>query len=97
MQKGNSQNTHPILTVIGADKKGIVAQISSLLWEKKINIEEIQQGIMKGNFFMVMSIDISDAVATFGEIAGELERLGGKIGVKINMYDQEIFDTMHKI
>lgn len=95
----NEENSkdYPIITVIGKDQKGIVAQISTFLWEKKINIEEIQQGVMKGNFFMAMSVDAKDAKVSTLNLSEDLEKLGSKIGVKINIYDKEIFTAMHKI
>jgi len=93
--KPEREKKYPVVTVIGQDKKGIVAQISSFLWEKKVNIEEIQQGIMKGNFFMVMSVDIADN--SIAVLSKDLEELGKKIELKINIYDQEIFTKMHKI
>lgn len=95
----NEENSkdYPIITVIGKDQKGIVAQISTFLWEKKINIEEIQQGVMKGNFFMAMSVDAKDAKVSTLNLSEDLEKLGNKIGVKINIYDKEIFTAMHKI
>jgi ACT domain-containing protein len=97
MQQTTQKKQYPIITVIGKDKRGIVAQVSSFLWEKKINIEEIQQGIMKGSFFMVMSIDISEHSISIADFGKEFEALGQKIGVKINIYDQAIFTAMHKI
>ncbi len=97
MNKKHTQEHYPVMTVLGKDKKGIVSQVSSFLWNNKVNIEEIQQGIMKGNFFMVMSLDISECSFTMPELADELKKLGNKIGVKISIYDQTIFQVMHKI
>jgi ACT domain-containing protein len=91
------QKENPILTVLGRDKKGIVAQISTFLANQDINIEEIKQGVIEGNFFMVMSVDVSDAGKSFHEIADELKELGSRIGVEISFYNQEIFKAMHKV
>jgi ACT domain-containing protein len=88
---------HHIITVIGQDKTGIVAQVSSFLWQRKINIEEIQQGIMQGKFFMVMAVDASLSESKIPELSDELSRLGEQIGVKILIYDQGIFTAMHKV
>jgi ACT domain-containing protein len=49
------------ITVIGEDKKGIVARISGLLYECNANIEDISQGIMQGYFVMTMLADLKDA------------------------------------
>jgi ACT domain-containing protein len=88
---------HPILTVIGEDKRGIVAQISTILWKEHINIEEIRQGIIEGKFFMVMSIDTTESKLSFEEIEQKLKDAGKETGVEISMYNQSIFSAMHKI
>lgn len=88
---------HPILTVIGEDKRGIVAQISTALWEETINIEEIRQGIIEGKFFMVMSVDITGSPLSFEQIEEKLKKVGETTGVEITLYNQSIFSAMHKI
>jgi ACT domain-containing protein len=97
MIENNSAEQNHIITVIGQDKTGIVAQVSSFLWEQKINIEEIQQGVMQGKFFMVMAVDASQSQAEVPKLADDLEQLGQKIGVKILLYDKRIFTAMHKV
>ncbi len=49
------------ITVLGQDKKGIVARISGLLYESSVNIEDISQGIMEGYFVMTMAVDMREA------------------------------------
>ena len=49
------------ITVIGEDKKGIVAKISMLLYECGINIEDINQRIMDRYFVMTMLVDMKDS------------------------------------
>ena len=93
----NNQDQFPIITVIGRDHPGIVAQISTMLWENRINIEEISQGVIKGNFFMVMAVDLKDAKIDFAALAQKLKLLGKKIGADISLYNQEIFTAMNRI
>ena len=50
-----------IITVIGKDKSGIIAKISGVLADNKINIEDINQTIVQGNFTMFMLCDFSGA------------------------------------
>ncbi|RLC36481.1 ACT domain-containing protein [Candidatus Falkowbacteria bacterium] len=97
MAKKNKTSNMPIITVIGKDTKGIVAQVSNLLWKKDINIEEIKQGIIKGSFFMIMSVDMKDSPTSFHQLSKELKKLGKKINLEINIYNQEIFTAINKI
>ena len=87
----------PLITVIARDRPGLVAQISSLLWEKGINIEEINQGVIKGNFFMIMAVDLAAASVSFDVLSRELKTLGKKIGADISLYNQRIFTAMNRV
>ena len=48
-----------IVSVIGKDKKGIIAKVSNILYENDINIEDISQTIMQDYFTMIMMVSIS--------------------------------------
>ena len=97
MAKTKQDKKLPIITVIGRDTKGIVAQVSTLLWKREVNIEEIKQGVIKGNFFMIMAVDIDDSPVTFEQLSKELKKLGIKINLDINLYNQEIFTAINQI
>ena len=47
-----------IITVVGSDKVGIIANVSSFLAEHKINIAAITQTILSGNFVMMMMVNL---------------------------------------
>ena len=86
-----------IITVIGEDKAGIIASVSGLLAEKKINIEDISQTIMQGYFTMIMLVNIETSTTSIEDLKGELDALGNKIGVKIILQHEDIFNAMHRV
>ncbi len=86
-----------IITVIGKDKSGIIANVSSLLAQKKINIEDISQTIMQGFFTMIMLVQIETSTISVEELKNELDALGNEIGVKIILQHEDIFNAMHRI
>ena len=85
------------ITVIGQDKKGIVARISNLLYECNVNIEDISQGIMEGYFIMTMAVDMRDANRDLEAIGGSLQALGKEMGMTIQIQHQNVFKMMHRI
>jgi ACT domain-containing protein len=85
------------ITVIGQDKKGIVARISGLLYERNINIEDISQGVMQGYFVMTMLVDMREATADLENISRALQQLGDEMGLRIQLQHQNIFKAMHRI
>jgi ACT domain-containing protein len=85
------------ITVIGQDKKGIVARVSGLLYECNINIEDISQGIMEGYFVMTMLVDMREANRALETISVALQALGEEMGVKIQIQHENVFKMMHRI
>ncbi len=86
-----------IITVIGNDKVGIIAGICIRLAEINVNVLDLSQTILQGNFTMVMAVDISKATVSFAEIADMLTALGKEMELSIHIQREEIFDAMHTI
>lgn len=86
-----------IVTVVGKDHVGIIAAVCGKLAELNVNILDISQTILKGNFTMVMDVDISGISAEFADLAAALEALGEAMGLSIRIQREEIFDAMHRI
>ena len=86
------------ITVIGKDRKGIVATISGFLYKENINIVDINQRIMAdGYFVMTMLVDIKDAATKMDKISRELEKIGNELGMKIQLQHENIFKMMHRV
>jgi ACT domain-containing protein len=86
------------ITVIGTDRKGIVAKISNFLFRKDINIEDINQRIMgDGYFVMTMLVDIKDTPLSMDKITKELEKIGKDLEVKVQLQHENIFKMMHRV
>lgn len=86
-----------IVTVQGIDRKGIIAQVSRVLYEHDVNILDISQTVLSGFFNMVMVVDVSGPDCLFQELGYALEQLGEKIGMQIRLQRSEIFEAMHQI
>ena len=88
---------HLIVTVIGEDKKGIVAKVSTFLYESNINILDISQKIMESYFVMAMLVDMKDSTIPLESVRTGLERIGGELGVLVQIQHENIFKTMHRV
>lgn len=86
-----------ILTVIGKDKVGIIAGVSTKLADLAINIVDVSQTIMDDDFTMMMRLTFSKDKVDFDKIRKELNQLGDELGVKISIQNEEIFNVMHKL
>jgi ACT domain-containing protein len=85
------------ITVIGKDKKGIVAKISNLLYKNNINIEDISQKVMEGFFVMAMLVETSGYKKPQTAIAKDLEKIAKELGLKIQIQHENIFKKMHRV
>ncbi|HNY21459.1 MAG TPA: ACT domain-containing protein [Treponemataceae bacterium] len=86
-----------IITVVGTDQVGIIAKVSSYLSDHKINIIDISQTILSGNFVMMMMVDLSKSDISIQENKEKLAKLGDALGVSISMMHERVFSAMHRI
>ncbi|MCC6266636.1 MAG: formyltetrahydrofolate deformylase [Dehalococcoidia bacterium] len=77
-----------IVSVLGRDQKGVVARISTYLADQDINIEDIEQRVVRGQFLMDMLVDITGATVSLDELVVGLLAIGREI-------DMEIRVTLH--
>lgn len=81
-----------IVTVVGKDKPGIIARVTSFLADKGANVEDISQTVLQDWFTMIMLVDTGDkSVAELREGADKLE------GVNVTIQHEDIFTAMHRI
>lgn len=85
-----------VVTVIGQDRVGIVAGISSVLARHQVNILDISQTIMQDLFAMIMLVDISQADVDLATLRGELEEKAKELGVQALIQHEDIFRFMHR-
>jgi len=86
-----------IITVVGTDKVGIIAKVSAFLAERNINIEDISQTVLSGNFVMMMMINLNSCSKALEEIKKELASLGDTLNVSISLMHEKVFSAMHRI
>lgn len=86
-----------VVTVVGKDTKGIIAKVSTALYESNVNILDISQTIMQDLFTMIMLVDCGDSDCTISDINNNLQKLAEDMGLSIHVQREEIFSSMHKI
>lgn len=86
-----------VVTVVGKDKTGIIAKISTYLAENNINILDISQTILGEYFTMITLVDLSAAKIKLADLAEECKSLGEKIGMSIHVQHEDVFNAMHNV
>ena len=86
-----------IITVVGSDKVGIIAKVSNFLSEHKINIVDITQTILSGNFVMMMMVDFDKSDISIDDLRKNMNTLAEEMGVEINIMNEKVFSAMHRV
>ena len=86
-----------LVSVTGKDKPGIIAKVSTALFEMNVNVLEISQTILDGYFTMLMIVDMTQATTAFAQVAERLNEVGDALGEVINIQRTDVFDAMHRI
>ncbi len=86
-----------IITVIGKDRKGIVATVADYLYKNQINIEDINQKIMGPYFVMIMLVDSHESGRPIDELRKDLAQIGQDLGLQIQIQSENIFKMMHRV
>lgn len=73
------------VTVVGEDKTGLIARVTTLLFERDINIEDLDQAVRDGIFRMTMHVDATEMTCTADELRTALHELGADLGVDIQV------------
>jgi len=83
------------LTVIGHDRVGIIADVSTRLAAHRVNILDITQTILHDYFTMVMFISLEASDTDIQGLQNEFADFGE--GLEVRIQSEEIFNSMHRI
>lgn len=86
-----------IVTVVGKDRKGIIAKVSTALYESGVNIADISQTIMQDMFTMIMMVEFDSHDVSVQDIDKRLSVIEQEMGLSIHVQREEIFSSMHRI
>ncbi|MCI9111557.1 MAG: ACT domain-containing protein [Eubacterium sp.] len=86
-----------VITVVGKDMVGILAKVSAICAENKVNIVEVTQSILQDMFCMIMMADISECTVPFADFSDSLSEYGKENNLSIHVMNEDIFNSMHKI
>lgn len=86
-----------IITVIGQDRTGIIAAVTTKLANFGINVLDINQTVLQEYFTMIMLVDLAGASSPFEDVKKALDALGEEMAMSIRIQHEDIFNAMHRI
>jgi formyltetrahydrofolate deformylase len=73
------------ITVIGRDKTGVVARVTSFLFEKRANIEGLEEQVTRGQFSMTIQASWKDEKLDRKAVVDGLQELGEVLDMEVKI------------
>lgn len=86
-----------VLTVLGKNHPGIVHAFSEILAEQNVDIVDINQTILHGNFAMIMVINPTNARADFPALKSLLRERGAREEVGVFLQYEDLMRELNRI
>ena len=86
-----------IVTVVGKDRVGIIAEVCTELAKYQVNVLDINQTVMQGYFTMMMAVDVSGSTVPLAELCKAMDNHGQQMGLSIRVQREDIFQAMHRV
>ncbi|WP_304179906.1 ACT domain-containing protein [Leptotrichia trevisanii] len=90
-------NDRIVVTVIGEDKTGIVANVSTKLSELRLNIIDITQKVFENDIFAMIMLVEAPENTDMKALQEKFKDVEEKIEVRVFLQHENIFKTMHRI
>jgi formyltetrahydrofolate deformylase len=75
-----------VVSVLGKDQKGVVAQFATYMAQRGINIEDIEQRVVRGFFLMDMLVDLKELTGDLSELITALLELGRRLDMEVRVH-----------
>lgn len=85
MSTENPEKVLAVISVQGRDQKGVVAQFATFVAERGINIEDLEQRVVRGVFVMDMLVDLRDMSVSLDQLIPGLLAVGQTIGMEVRV------------
>ena len=73
------------ITVIGKDKTGVVARVTSYLFERKANIEALEEQVTRGQFSMTIQVSWRPHQLNADAVRAGLDQIAKALGMEIKI------------
>jgi ACT domain-containing protein len=86
-----------IVTVVGHDRTGIIAETSRVLADAGVNIVDISQTLLGEFFVMILLADMTHAALGLDALKVRLQGKADQLGLRIDAQHEDVFKFMHRV
>ncbi len=88
--------TGVIVTVIGRNRPGILAEVTAALARLSVNVDDISQKMVDQYFHLVLLVSLPPE-GSFDEFKTTLECMGGPEAYAVRVMNERVFRFMHRV
>ena len=85
-----------VITVVGKDKPGIIANVGKRCSDHNGTIVDITQKVLQDLFTMIMIVELPEETE-LQKFSKDMQELEVEQGIKIHVMHEDIFNAMHTI
>jgi ACT domain-containing protein len=89
--------TGVVVTAVGKNRPGILAEITTALGDAGADVRDISQRTVEGYFHMALTVELPDAAGGFGLFKERMDALGGSDDFVVRVMHERVFRFMHRI
>ena len=86
-----------VVTVVGKDRVGIIANVCTALAGFQVTVLDINQTVMQGYFTMMVVVEVSMCNIPLADLVTKMDDIGKEMGLSIRVQREDIFEAMHRI
>ena len=85
-----------LVTSFGCDRPGILAAITTELFEAGVNVLDVSQKILQGYFTLILLADLAGSGLGPKDVQQRLTTHADRLGVRVLVQHEELFYAMHR-
>jgi len=94
--RGDGAGTGVVITALGRNRPGVLAEITKTLAEQNVSIDDVSQKMVSGYFHMALVVQMPPG-ASFEQLKACVECLGGEDDYVVHAMHERVFRFMHRI
>lgn len=93
---GDGDGARFVVTVVGRNRSGVLAEITRVLADMRANVNDISQRIIEGYFHLILTAELAPGTS-FDTAKQTLECMGGESDYAVRVMHERVFHFMHRV
>jgi len=85
-----------IVTAVGRNRPGVMAEITAAIAEEQGNIHDVSQKVVEGFYHMILTVELRPE-ASFDQFKTRLECMGNPDDFAVRVMNERVFRFMHRV